>query len=204
MDNENNIDDIDSLIENMEINLETITDNSNPETTEIVSNDIIKNVDELSLGLSKDEVVDFYEYLSGKKNRPQFAEKFFADSESRLKESTQITSLMGLSFIPKLLAASQSIINDLTNAENLKFLSRDEKINYLQTFSAIATKFNEIALKNSQAIKDFSSMPLIYRQLLDQLLLVPNEKLYRLKKIPELIDLDDDTWNRIIEIVDIK
>jgi hypothetical protein len=201
---DNNIEDIDSLIDNMELSLEKLTISDPEVTEEIATNDIIENVDELNLGLTKEEIKNFYSYLSGKESRPQFAEKFFSDSESRLKESTQITSLMGLSFIPKLLGASQSIINDLTKADNLKFLSREEKIDYLQTFSAIATKFNEVALKNAQAIKDFSSMPLIYRQLLDQLLLVPNEKLYRLKKIPELMDLDDDTWNRIVEIADLK
>ena len=198
-------DNIDDLINNMELDLSKVGAVESPEPEEnIVSNEILENIEELSLGLSKDEIFDFYNYLAGKNTRPQFAERFFSDSESRLKESTQIVSLMGLSFVPKLLGASQSLINDLTKPENLKFLSRDEKISYLQTFSAISSKFNEIALKNAQAIKDFSSMPLIYRQLLDQLLLVPNEKLYRLKEIPKLMEISDDTWSRIIEIADLK
>ena len=202
MGNDENIDD---LINSMELDLSnvgSIEDNSND--TPMVSNDIIENIDKLNLGLSKDDIFAFYNYLAGKDTRPAFAERFFSDSESRLKESTQIVSLMGLSFVPKLLGASQSIINDLTNKETLKFLSREEKLEYLQTFSAISSKFNEIALKNAQAIKDFSSMPLIYRQLLDQLLLVPNEKLYRLKEIPKLMDISDDTWDRIVEIANLK
>ena len=52
----------------------------------------------------------------------------------------------------------------------------------------------------TQAQKDFAGVPLIYRQLLDQLLIVPQEKLPRLKSLPKLVDLPDEIWDRIVEI----
>lgn len=179
-----------------DINLDELENNE----SELESNEIIENTNKLTLGLSKEQINEFYEYLSGDKARPIFAEKFFADGDARIRESNQLSAMMGLSFVPKLLAVQESLINNLTSEETLKYLSTNEKISYLQTFAAISTKFNDIAMKYTQAQKDFAGVPLIYRQLLDQLLIIPQEKLPRLKSLPKLVDLPDDIWNRISEI----
>lgn len=214
MDEENNLNLEDLTISNIENNEEKLNnliakdidlgnldiDNFNGIESDLESNDIINNTEALTLGLTKEQINEFYDYLAGNKQRPIFAEKFFADSESRIRESNQLATMMGLSFIPKLLAVQESLINNLTSEETLKYLSTDERLSYLQTFAAISTKFNDIALKYSQAQKDFSGVPLIYRQLLDQLLIIPQEKLPRLKLLPKLVDLPDDIWNRIVEI----
>lgn len=179
-----------------DINLDELENNK----SELESNEIIENTNKLTLGLNKEQINEFYEYLSGDRTRPIFAEKFFADGDARIRESNQLSAMMGLSFVPKLLAVQESLINNLTSEETLKYLSTNEKISYLQTFAAISTKFNDIAMKYTQAQKDFAGVPLIYRQLLDQLLIVPQEKLPRLKTIPKLVDLSDEIWDRIVEI----
>lgn len=195
---------IDSLSKEIDDNLDI--DNLIP--TEVVtnpeSNDILDNADKLTLGLTDDQIKEFYEYLAGKRPRPEFAEKFFADAENRVRESNQLTTLMSLSFVPKLLAMQQSLINDLSNPVNMKFQSNEEKISYLQTLAVLSVKFNEAAMKYTQISKDFTGVPLIYRQLLDQLLQISSDKLPRLKMIPQLVDLDEDTWNRIVEIAKLK
>ena len=186
-----------------ELNLSTLVIEEEPET-DLESNVILDNSDKLTLGLSEEKILEFYDYLSGKTPRPIFAEKFFADGESRIRESNQLTAMMGLSFVPKLLAVEQSLIDNLCSPENLKYLSTENKLSYLQTFAAISTKFNSIAetyIKNS---KDFAGVPLVYRSLLDQLLQVSEDKLPRLKLLPKLIDLSEDTWNRIVEISNLK
>ena len=167
------------------------------------SNVILEESEDLTLGLTKEQIEEFYDYLAGKRPRPIFAEKFFADGESRIKESNQLTTMMSLSFIPKLLAMQQSLINSLSTPDSLKYLSADEKISYLNTLAAMSTKFNEIAMKYSQITKDFSGVPLIYRQLLDQLLMISGDKLPRLKIIPKLVDLPEEIWQRIVEISNI-
>ena len=189
--------DISNLIPNDDINLDDLSES---EDLTIQSNAILDDPDDLTLGLTQEQIQEFYDYLAGKRPRPIFAEKFFADGESRIRESNQLTTLMSLSFVPKLLAMQQSLINSLSTPDNLKYLSADEKISYLQTLAGMSTKFNEIALKYSQAVKDFSGVPLIYRQLLDQLLTIPGDRLPRLKLIPKIVDLPDDIWDRIIEI----
>ena len=195
---------IDNLSKEIDDNLDI--DNLIP--TEVVtnpeSNDILDNADKLTLGLTDDQIKEFYEYLAGKRSRPEFAEKFFADAENRVRESNQLTTLMSLSFVPKLLAMQQSLINDLSNPVNMKFQSNEEKISYLQTLAVLSVKFNEAAMKYTQISKDFTGVPLIYRQLLDQLLQISSDKLPRLKMIPQLVDLDEDTWNRIVEIAKLK
>lgn len=191
----NDINDLDN------INLDEL---SNSDTTDIESNIILDNSDEYTLGLSAEQIAEFYDYLAGKKPRPIFAEKFFADGENRIKESNQLTTMMTLSFIPKLLAMEQSLVNSLSNPETLKFLSVDDRITYLNTLANMSTKFNEIAMKYTQASRDFSGMPLVYRQLLDKLLMISTEKLPRLKILPELVDLSDEKWQRILEIANLK
>ena len=188
--------------EEIELNIEDL--DPLPEEEILPSNTILDEAEDLTLGLTKEQIEEFYDYLSGKKPRPLFAEKFFADGESRIRESNQLTTMMSLSFVPKLLAMQQSILDNLSKPDNLKFLTNEDKISYLSTLAGMSTKFNEIAMKYSQASKDFSGVPLIYRQLLDQLLLIPSERLPRLKLIPKLVDLPDDLWNRIIEITEIK
>jgi hypothetical protein len=190
-------------LNDLNINLDEL-DSLDDTNIEVQSNMILDNSEDLTLGLTDEQIQEFYDYLSGKTARPIFAEKFFADGDSRIRESNQLTTLMSLSFVPKLLAMQQSLVDSLSNPETLKYLSTDEKISYLNTLSNMSSKFNELAMKYSQASKDFSSMPLIYRQLLDQLLIIPAEKLPRLKTIPSLVDLSEEKWNRIVEIANIK
>lgn len=184
-----------------DINLDDISPME--EEIPLPSNVILEESEDLTLGLTKEQIEEFYDYLAGKRPRPIFAEKFFADGESRIKESNQLTTMMSLSFIPKLLAMQQSLINSLSTPDSLKYLSADEKISYLNTLAAMSTKFNEIAMKYSQITKDFSGVPLIYRQLLDQLLMISGDKLPRLKIIPKLVDLPEEIWQRIVEISNI-
>lgn len=181
-----------------DINLDDLEPTEDEDT--LPSNIILEESQDLTLGLTKEQIEEFYDYLAGRKPRPIFAEKFFADGESRIRESNQLTTMMSLSFVPKLLAMQQSLIESLSTPDSLKYLSADEKISYLNTLAAMSTKFNEIAMKYSQANKDFSSVPLVYRQLLDQLLSLSTDKLPRLKNIPKLVEVPDEIWDRIVEI----
>ena len=198
---ENNEANLDSLLpQEIDLNDIDLNDIKIVNTSDLESNDIIDNTENLTLGLTKEQIDEFYSYLAGDRPRPLFAEKFFADGDARVRESNQLAAMMGLSFVPKLLAVQESLIKSLTSEETLKYLSTDEKISYLQTFAAMSTKFNEIAMKYTQAQKDFAGVPLVYRQLLDQLLIIPQEKLPRLKALPKLVDLPDEIWDRIVEI----
>ena len=123
-----------------DINLDDLEPTEDEAT--LPSNIILEESQDLTLGLTKEQIEEFYDYLAGRKPRPIFAEKVFADGESRIRESNQLTTMMSLSFVPKLLAMQQSLIESLSTPDSLKYLSADEKISYLNTLAAMSTKFN--------------------------------------------------------------
>ena len=84
--------------------------------------------DYLTAGLTEDQIIEFYEYTQGRAKRPEFAEKFFADADSRIKESNQITTMLSLTFIPKLLGIAQSLITNISKPNALMYKSIDEQI----------------------------------------------------------------------------
>jgi len=196
------------LLDDNNINLNTINnalslDNLNFEDpyNDLSGNNITGNVKELGLNLTDEQIKDFYDYLAGNKSRPLFADKYFADADERIKESNQLTTMLGLSFVPKLLSAEQSLINSLCSDESLKFISDDERLSRLQTLATISIKLNESAMKYNKESRDIGSIPSIYRQLLDKLIATPPEKVDRLKVIPDLLELSEDRWSRLIELL---
>lgn len=204
-DDELNLDDLkldDINLNKDNLDLSDLAQEDEDETIE--SNEVLDNPEKLTLGLSGEQIEAYYDYLAGKVPRPIFAEKFFADGTSRLNEAGLLVNLMSTSFVPKLLAMQESLVNSLANVENIKYLSSSEKMNLLNTLSAMSTKITDTAMKFNQSSRDFNGVPLIYRQLLDQLLMLDSDKLPRLKMIPELVEVSEDRWNRIVEIANIK
>ena len=201
MENENELFKSEYVIDDINFDDVNIEELNEFDSNGLETNNILNNSENLALELNDEQINQFYKYLSGQIQRPEFADKFFADADSRIRESNQLTAMMGLSFVPKLLATEKSLIDDLCSPESLKFISQDEKLARLQTLATISTKFNELAMKYTKASKDFTSIPSIYRQLLDKLMAVPGDKVHRLKLIPNLLELPDDIWNRIIEII---
>lgn len=111
--------------------------------------------------------------------------------------------MLGLSFIPKLLSLQQAIINKVAKPETLAYKSVDELTGLLQTINGIISKTNENAMKYSKLAQDFSGLPIIQRQIMDVILQVPAEKLPRMKIISSLIDISDETFDRIEEIINL-
>ena len=58
-------------------------------------------------------------------------------------------------------------------------------------------------MKYSKIAQDFSGLPIIQRQIMDVILQVPAEKLPRMKIISSLIDISDETFSRIEEIINL-
>lgn len=181
---------------------ETELSTDNDEST-ITTNPLLEQSEEFTTGLSIDEIKEFYEYLAGRAPRPAFADKFFADGDSRIKESNQLTVMLGLSFVPKLLSLQQAVINKVAKPETLAYKSVDELTSLLQTINGIISKTNENAMKYSKLAQDFSSLPIIQRQIMDEILQVPAEKLPRMKIISKLTDISEETFERILEIIDL-
>lgn len=193
------------IIKNLEILNKTkeLNEELNNDSTDIVSNPMLDESDKYTTGLTAEEITEFYEYLAGRASRPAFADKFFADGDSRIKESNQLTVMLSLSFIPKLLSLQQAIIDKIAKPETLAYKSVDELTSLLQSINTIITKANENAMKYSKLAQDFTNVPIIQRQIMDTILQVPYEKLPRMKIISKIQDISDETFDRIEEIIDL-
>ena len=193
------------IIKNLEILNKTkeLNEELNNDNTDIVSNPMLDESDKYTTGLTTEEITEFYEYLAGRASRPAFADKFFADGDSRIKESNQLTVMLSLSFIPKLLSLQQAIIDKIAKPETLAYKSVDELTSLLQSINTIITKANENAMKYSKLAQDFTNVPIIQRQIMDTILQVPYEKLPRMKIISKIQDISDETFDRIEEIIDL-
>lgn len=125
------------IVKNLETlnSMEELSNELEKEEQGITSNPLLENSEEYTTGLTVDEIKEFYEYLAGRATRPAFADKFFADGDSRIKESNQLTVMLGLSFIPKLLSLQQAIINKVAKPETLAYKSVDELTGLLQTIN---------------------------------------------------------------------
>lgn len=189
------------IVKNLEALNEELGETENNNENSITTNPLLEQSEEFTTGLSLEEIKEFYEYLAGRATRPAFADKFFADGDSRIKESNQLTVMLGLSFIPKLLSLQQAIIDKVARPETLSYKSVDELTSLLQTINGIISKTNENAMKYSKIAQDFSGLPIIQRQIMDVILQVPAEKLPRMKIISQLIDISDETFDRICEII---
>lgn len=167
--------------------------------------DLMSNMSKETEALNSDKVVDYLNYLLCGSARPAWAEQLLADGDNRLKEYEMIMILRSMGTLPKVeLSASivlDSVIKDLPN---LKFMTVVEKINVLERLSKYKNDVLATSHNYNKLSKDIQSLPLIYRQLLDELFKVPTNKINRLKLLPEIIDLPDENWNRIVEITKMK
>ena len=185
----------------MSVLLSKATESSSMEANELLEEGTEQKY---SLNLTLDEISEYYEYLAAKRSRPEFADKFFADADSRIKESNQISLIMSLSLVPKLLVAQNKLVNEVTNTAEYTYKTMDEKIELLKSLNKISSDIHQSALKYTQTVRDLSSMPIIYRKLVDEMLQIPGEKLARLKCITKLTELSDETWGRIEEIMNLE
>ena len=110
---------------------------------------------------------------------------------------------MSLSLVPKILVAQSKLVNEVTNTTEYSYKTLDEKIALLQTLSKISSDIHQSALKYTQTVRDISSLPIIYRKLVDEMLQIPGEKLSRLKCLTKLTEVSDETWSRIEELINL-
>ena len=187
------------------LDISKILGDASEDTEEMEPNELVTQDSDgkYELNLTLDEIKEYYEYLSAKKSRPEFADKFFADADSRIKESNQISLMMNLSLVPKILVAESKLVNEVTNTAEYTYKTLDEKIALLQTLNKISSDIHQSALKYTQTVRDISSLPIIYRKLVDEMLQIPGEKLPRLKLLTKLTEVSDETWSRIEELVNL-
>ena len=149
--------------------------------------EVIKRESELddALGLTVEQFKDLYKYVSGARSKPEFLDKYLADIEGRSKDLIHVMNLYMLSKIPQLVALQTSIQQRLCSPENLGTMD----VKLLSATSASLAKEIDSILSNSvkflEALNTLARPDSKYRNLLDKLLGMPND---RLQQVEHLID----------------
>jgi hypothetical protein len=195
-----------------DINIDSILSSgssiSNNENTEVVTNEVLKNKDMLDSVSRTDEIdtnVQLVKWLFAETDeKPAFLEKLLSDGDNRIKEVSMLTTLNNLVNMPKIANLKQTTLNSIIDSLNsIQFLSLQDKLSIFNTLDQAEKNSQERAFKYIQMARDFNSMPTIYRQLLDRLMILPDDKVPRMKKIPDLMELPDELWEQIVRIIDI-
>lgn len=144
---------------------------------------MLEERENLKVGLTPEDIKTLYEYISGEGEKPVFLDKFTSDSEGRLKDMILVMDLIQLARIPTLTALQSQLQNRLFSPENLYAMD----ITDLTKATGNLTKEIEAILKAStdaiQTITQFGTLNSEYRKLIDAILLLPEDKLNRIKEI---------------------
>lgn len=153
-----------------------------PETA-VAKSDIIEQRDELKLGLSAEDLKDLYNYISGKGDKPLFIDKFTSDSEGRLKDELYIMNLLLLSKLPMLVSFQAQIQDLMYRPENLGKMDIKELSSASKNVSAEIQNIIKSTTESMQVLNNLGSLNNEYRQLLNLMTQLPEEKLARVKEI---------------------
>lgn len=171
-----------------EIDFNTIPENIETVYEEKPLDVVLEKRNQLSIGLTPEDIQDLFNYIAGKGEKPLFVDKFMADTEGRLKEMSSIMTLLQLSRIPVLTAQVNQVQDRLFDPSNL--YDMDSK-----TLSATMTNLNkdimnilDVSIKTVQNNSQFGSLNNEYRRLLDSMMMLPADKL---DKIRELVMKED-------------
>ena len=171
-----------------EIDFNTIPENIETNYEEKPLDVVLEKRNELTIGLTPEDIQALFDYIAGKGEKPLFVDKFMSDTEGRLKEMSSIMTLLQLSRIPVLTALTNQVQERLFDPSNL--YDMDSK-----TLSATMTNLNkdimnilDVSIKTVQNNSQFGSLNNEYRKLLDSMMMLPADKL---DKIRELVMKED-------------
>ena len=195
-------------INNIDVDIDSLLDGDNssqssPEIDRLV--DSLKGIN-AATGLEDfDTNVNLIKYaFANNEDKPIFLEKVLSDGDSRLKEISTINALYNQLNISKLSSAENALVDEIIKQlENTAFMTLQDKLSILITVSGIKEKNQKQIFDYIKMATDFNSMPTIYRQLVDKLMIMPGDKVYRFKTIPALMELPDEIWNQIVHIVEV-
>lgn len=150
---------------------------------QVSKSDIIDNKEDLKLGLTAEDLKDLFNYISGKGNKPIFIDKFTSDSEGRLRDELYIMNLLQLSKLPMLVAFQAQIQDLMYRPENLAKMEVKDLANASKSVSAEIQGIMKCAVDSIQALNTLGALNNEYRQLLNMMTMLPEEKIARIKEI---------------------
>ena len=160
-----------------------IPDSMVNEDEQIVMSPIVTQRDNLTLGLSPEDIKSLYDYLSGKAEKPLFIDKFTSDTEGRLRDMVYMMNLLQLSSLPILLAYQQSLRERLFTPENLYAMDIKDLTTASNNISKEIQGILDSSTKSVLTFNQFGSVNSEYRDVLNKLMLMPADKYKQIKDI---------------------
>lgn len=191
------------------IDIDNLLDSDDPGNNKTIkTSEVLNHVDDINNAAGIDDAntaVDLVKYaFANNEDKPIILEKLLSDGDARIKEISTINALQTQLNITKLASLEQTVLDDIIyKVENISFLSLQDELSIFTTINTAKEKGQKQIFDYIKMARDFNSMPTIYRQLVDKLMIMPNDKINRLKVIPTLMELPDEIWDRIINIVEI-
>lgn len=198
-----------SEIDLSNIDIDNLLDSDDPGNSKTIkTSEVLNHVDDINNAAGIDDAntaVDLVKYaFANNEDKPIILEKLLSDGDARIKEISTINALQTQLNITKLASLEQTVLDDIIyKVENISFLSLQDELSIFTTINTAKEKGQKQIFDYIKMARDFNSMPTIYRQLVDKLMIMPNDKINRLKVIPTLMELPDEIWDRIINIVEI-
>lgn len=134
-----------------------------------------------NLSISEKDLQDLYDYVAGKADKPLFLDRFTADLNGRLKEMLLVVTQLQLSRVPKLLEYYDSIQEKLVNSENINNMKLEESTKIMLNISKDFQSIIDTSIKTLQTINNYDSLNNSYRDLLNRMLLLSDEKINSIK-----------------------
>ena len=139
-------------------------------------------IKDLDLGISIEELQEFYDYVAGKADKPLFVDKFIADINGRMKEMVLVVNELRLAQVPKLLEYYNRALNVLFEKVNLDTMDIKEVSALMTNVNKDILSIVEMSTKAIQTINGFDGLNSEYRNLLNGILLLPEDKLRELQE----------------------
>ena len=138
-------------------------------------------IKDLDLGISIEELQEFYDYVAGKADKPLFVDKFIADINGRMKEMVLVVNELRLAQVPKLLEYYNRALNVLFEKVNLDTMDIKEVSALMTNVNKDILSIVEMSTKAIQTINGFDGVNSEYRNLLNGLMLISEDKLRELQ-----------------------
>ena len=138
-------------------------------------------IKDLDLGISIEELQEFYDYVAGKADKPLFVDKFIADINGRMKEMVLVVNELRLAQVPKLLEYYNRALNILFEKANLDTMDIKEVSALMTNVNKDILSIVEMSTKAIQTINGFDGLNSEYRNLLNGLMLISEDKLRELQ-----------------------
>ncbi len=197
---------VDIDLNNIDIN--SMLDDDNTHSSSMQVGDILPNVDKLNEATGMDDLDTAKELIqyafANDTEKPIILQKLLSDGDARIKEISTINALQSQLNITKLSSLEKVILDDIIKSvENMAYMSIEDKLSILATVTVAKEKAQKQVFEYIKLSYDFNSMPTIYQQLVSKLMIMPDDKVHRFTSIPALMELPDELWDRIMEIVNL-